>query len=64
MPLMVAGGFGHNVLSRVRRYRKYAEVEAFRAHVKAGRDIDEAARSLSRYYDLNISQAEALELLK
>lgn len=62
-PLMVCGGFAHNVLSRVRAYRKYAEVEAFRAHVKAGRDIDNAAENLAMNYDLDITEAEAKALL-
>ena len=62
-PLMVIGGFAHNVLSRVRAYRKYAEVEAFRAHVKAGRDIDNAAENLALNYDLGITEAEAKALL-
>jgi hypothetical protein len=62
-PLMVCGVLGHNILTRFRWYRQYAEAEAFKAHVKAGRNIDEAASSLSRYYDLDITQAEAKALL-
>lgn len=63
-PFMVIGGFAHNVLSRLRWYRKYAEVEAFRAHVKAGRDIDNAAYNLALNYDLGITEAESKALLK
>lgn len=43
IPLMMLGGVAHNNLTRIRWYRKYAEVEAYRAHVKAGRDFENAA---------------------
>lgn len=62
-PLMVCGGFAHNVMTRLRWYRKYAEVEAFRVHVRHGRGIDNAAYNLARHYDLDISEAEAKALL-
>lgn len=62
-PLMVCGGFAHNVMTRFRWYRRYAEVEAFRVHVRHGRSIDNAAYNLARHYDLGISEAEAKALL-
>lgn len=64
IPFSVFGIMGHNVMTRFRWYRRYAEVKAFRMHVKAGRSIDNAAYNLARHYDLGISEAEARELLK
>ena len=47
-----------------KKFKLSQEVEAFKAQVKAGANIQWAALMLSENYDLNISQFEALTLLE
>ena len=58
------GLMAHNVLYRIRAYRKYAEVEAFKEHIKHGRDFENAAYNLHKHYDLDITLEEARKLLR
>ena len=47
-----------------RPYRQWVEVLAFKAQLKHGGRIEDAARILSTGYDLKITYTKAMELLK
>ena len=47
----------------IKPYRQWAEVQAFKAEIKAGRDIADAASALANNYNLDITYEGAIKLL-
>lgn len=64
--LIIIPFFVHNLLYRLRVYRKWAEVRAFKEHLKHynGEHLDWAANALSKDYNLNITFEQAKTLLQ